>query len=363
MSEETGRFEWVAKLSGAAMMAAMILLGLAMVPTVAVTVIKAMDKPEWTTLTPWVLAIVAELAALCWSLVLYGLARVIVSSEFNASNAAGKLSRNETLLEQQGQLLAKLVDLESLSDQAKSLIFRDREIEAFREAIHEMLMQQDYETAEALADNVEKKFGYADEAARLRQEVADNRKASIDEKIDSAIRRIDALVERHDWARAIRQAKRLYQMFPNNPKVAALPDGVEAQRTEHKRQLLQDYGEAIRKNDVEKGVELLTELDLYLTPQEAAALAESARGVLFAKLHNLGVQFALCVTEEQWEKAVATGEEIVRSYPNSRMAHEVRSKMDQLRAKAATASAATPVAAATGAPAVATTESPTNQPK
>ena len=89
--------------------------------------------------------------------------------------------------------------------------------------------------------------------------------------------------------------------------------------------------EAVRVNDVERSIELLKELDKYLTPQEGAALAESARDVFKKKLHNLGVQFAIAVADQNWSFAVATGEEIVKEYPNSRMAREVHEKLELLR--------------------------------
>ena len=202
------------------------------------------------------------------------------------------------------------------------------------------MLKQDYQTAEALIDRMEQEFGYADEAARLRQEVAQARKATLEEKIDAAIGRVQATIERHDWARAFRAAQKLLSVFPGNPKVQALPERVATERARHKRQLLQAYGEAVRKNDIDGSIELLKELDRHLTPQEAAALEESARGVFRAKLHNLGVQFAICVTDERWSEAVVTGEQIVREFPNSRMSQEVVQKMPQLRAKAAEAAAA-----------------------
>jgi hypothetical protein len=96
---------------------------------------------------------------------------------------------------------------------------------------------------------------------------------------------------------------------------------------------LKQYDEAVKRNDVDYSIQLLKELDMYLPPQEAAALEESARGVFRAKLHNLGVQFAINVTDKQWAKAVATGEEIMMEFPNTRMAQEVREKMDLLRSR------------------------------
>lgn len=266
--------------------------------------------------------------------VLYGLIKAMVANELAVSRSASLLERLETLQQDQGSSLKKLIDLESLSDQARSLIFRDREIEAFRETIHHNLMRQDYKTAEALIDTIETNLGYSDEAARLREEVAESRKATLEEKIDVEVNRIQKIIDRHDWSHAIRESQQLLKLFPDNPKVTALPERIQAARATHKRDLLRVYDEAVRKNDVDGSVELLKELDSYLSPQEAAALAESARGVFRAKLHNLGVQFSLFVTEEQWNQAVATGEQIIREYPNSRMAQEVREKMDQLHAKA-----------------------------
>ena len=102
----------------------------------------------------------------------------------------------------------------------------------------------------------------------------------------------------------------------------------------HKRDLLAAYGEAVRNGDIDRSIELLRDLDKYLTPQEGAAMEESARGVFRAKLHNLGVQFSIRVTEEQWREAVQIGRQIVEEYPNSRMAQEVRMKMETLQALA-----------------------------
>jgi hypothetical protein len=145
---------------------------------------------------------------------------------------------------------------------------------------------------------------------------------------------VDEIIARADWARATREAARMRSAFPTNSKIAALPQRIETARMKHKRDLLQAYGEAVRKNDVDASIELLKELDRYLSPQEGAALQDSARGVFKAHLHNLGVQFAIRVAETQWKEAITVGGEIIKEFPNSRMAHEVRSKMEQLRQRA-----------------------------
>jgi len=336
MPEQTQRPKWITRLLLAWFVGVLVFLGLALIATVARIVTVAIQSPSWYALAPWVLAAVAEIVLVPWVMILANVARRVLGVQASADTSAGRLGRIETLLETLNASTDRLIDLASLSDRAKSLIHRDREVDAFREIFHEDLLRQDYKTAEALIRGIEEKFGYADEAARMREELAESRNATIAEKIDAACERIAGIIESHDWARATRETRRLVRLFPENPKIVALPPKIVAARTAHKRDLLKAYDEAVRKNDIELGVGLLRELDEHLTPQEAAAMAESARGVFRAKLHNLGVQFALHVTDQQWARAVATGEEIIRDFPNTRMSHEVRTKMEQLRQLAAT---------------------------
>jgi len=334
MPDETGRFQWVVTLARIAMFGMLVLLALALTATGAMIVITALEPGHWFTLAQWILLIVAELIAIVAAFVGYGLVRILAGTVRAGDSAAARLSRVETLLVDQAESAKKLIDIAGLSDQAKSLLFREREIEAFREIVQEDVMRQDYQTAEALIDTVEKRLGYADEAARLRDELSESKKATLDEKIDAAVGRIQSFIDRCQWAQATRAAERIMRLFPDNPKIASLPERIESGRAAHKRDVLQQYDEAVRKNDVDEGIKLLKELDLYLTPQEAAAYKESARGVFKARLHQLGVQFAIRVADQQWDEAIRAGQDIIREFPNSRMAEEVREKMDVLRSYA-----------------------------
>ncbi|MHC4352877.1 MAG: hypothetical protein ACYS0H_09160, partial [Planctomycetota bacterium] len=69
----------------------------------------------------------------------------------------------------------------------------------------------------------------------------------------------------------------------------------------------------------------------YLTPNEALALQEAARDVFRTKLHNLGVQFAIAVTEKQWGGALDIGQQIINDFPNSKMSEEIRGKLNILQ--------------------------------
>ncbi len=337
MSEPEGRFTWIPTTARLAMICTLALLALLAAGAVAMAVVRAGDIAQtgrWVDVIPPTMLMLTALIVAVWSFVIYGIVQSVVSSRDSAQDSAAKLERIETLLEDHARSMRTLIDMESLSDKARSLVYRDREIQAMREVVHNDLMRQDYETAESLIQEIADKFGYVDEAARLRTDLEASRKATIEEKIDASVSRVQKIIDSHDWPQAIRAARNLIEVYPDNPKVTSLPERVEAERNKHKSELLGAYGEAVKKNDVDQSILLLKKLDRHLTPQEAAALQDSARGIFKAKLHNLGVQFAICVTDQRWDQAISTGEEIMSDYPNSRMSQEVRQKMPQLRANA-----------------------------
>jgi len=336
MADETGRFEWVNKYAKLGLLSTWALVGVLMAGTVACAIVHGPDvKSPAMFYLAICLGLVAEGVAAVWLLVGYGMIKSLVSVEHAAVGLASRLERVETLVADQLQATKALVDMAGLSDRAKGLIYRDREIEAVREVVYHDMMRQDYKTVEATIDSLETELGYADEAARLREVLDKGKKATFEEKIDAAIARVQAIIDACDWGRAVRETKRIMGIFPDNEKIVALPERIESARSKRKRDLLQEYGEAVRRKDIDRGVELLKELDLYLTPQEGAALRESARGVFKARLHNLGVQFAIRVTDKNWTEAIAAGKEIISEYPNSRMAQEVRDRMDLLTDRAA----------------------------
>ena len=215
MANSKGRFQWVGRMALVGLVVTIVLLALAVTVTVALTVMSFAEVSDWPAAEPWALVLLAvgQLAALLWSFVLYGLVRAVVSNETAVRSTALQLRRLETVLSAQAEAAEKLVELASLSDRAKSLIYREREIEAIREVIHHDLMKQDYDTAKAMIDNLETQLGYADEAARLRETLSDSRRTSFDEKIDAAVGRVQDIVNQRDWARALRESKRLNSLF------------------------------------------------------------------------------------------------------------------------------------------------------
>ncbi len=330
MSAGHNRFGWVVTLVRVWSVIALVLLGVGFVATAAYAVVALIGDFALNRLLLWVLSLAAEAAAAVGVLVLRGLTETVVSNEQGVHLLGDRIIRLESLLEAMHESDKRMVELSQMSDAAKSLLFRRREVEAMNELLHEHLISQDYAGAEKLVNDIEKRFGHTGQVEQMRNEIVTARRTTAEQKVDAALERVGKLIEAHDWPQASRQTRRLLQLMPKNPKIAALPQLVGDARMKHKRELLKTYGQAVRNGDIDRSIELLRELDKYLTPQEAAAMEESARGVFRAKLHNFGVQFAIRVTEQDWSGAIAIGEQIVSEYPNTRMAQEVRQKMETL---------------------------------
>lgn len=332
MSETFREFDDVETSAGSAIKIIVPLLLLAAIGTVAAVAMKYENMSPGLIIILSLLA-VAQLVVVIWLGVVTKLVRMMISAKGNLEDIAARLERVESLLENQSESSKKLIELAAMPDQVKSLIFRDREVEAFRENFNANLASRNYEAAMANVETMEKKFGRVDEAQKMRAEIDASKKATQEERIDKAVAKVKEIIEQREFQRAAREIEHLQKVFNNNPKVLALQKTIESEKTNQKRELLQEYGEAVRKNDIDRSIELLKQLDRFLTPQEASALQESARGVFKAKLHNLGVQFSIAITEGRWDEAKRAGEEIIREFPNTKMSQEVRAKIAQLEAK------------------------------
>jgi hypothetical protein len=330
MSKKTPSGRWLSILALAALTLTLVSLGVAFAMQAAMLLVER--NPEFMLMQGAIM--LSCLAGGTVAVLLYGLLGHALQGIGERQAMNDRLSRIESVLQAIHESDRRLVDLSQMSDAAKSLLFRQREIEAMNELLHEYLLNQQYDLAEGLANDVEKRLGYPEQVKRMRGEIATTRSSTSDQKIDESVDRVKKYLDTHEWSIARRMAQRLARSLPESPKILALPEMIRDAQARHKRDLLSAYGEAVKTGDVDKSIELLRELDKYLSPQEAAALEDSARGVFRAKLHNLGVQFAIRVTEEQWLDARNIGQQIMAEYPNSRMAQEVRTKMDTLQSLA-----------------------------
>jgi len=254
------------------------------------------------------------------------------------SKITSTLNENSARLEEASKALVKIHDgliqinhSTRISEAAKAIAFREDDRQFLREAVFERLRQNDYDGAYEILDEIEHHSEYRLMAEELRHQVENYRHATTDERLDQAIAQIEQLFDGSHWVKASLQIESLVRAYPKSDRVKQLRYQLAERKEHRKRILLATWDEAIKRQETDRSLEVLRELDMYLTPNEALALQEAAKDVFRTKLHNLGVQFALAVSEKQWAGALDVGQQIVRDFPNSRMSVEIREKLDVLR--------------------------------
>ncbi len=151
-------------------------------------------------------ALAGEVALAMVALTAYGLVHQRTSEESPLAAIVARLSRLESVMDASRIELKKLADIAPLSDQAKGMIFREKELEAVQEVVNACMVQQNYEQAAKVIDRLEQQFGYKDQAERLRDTVRINRDTTIEGRIGDAIARIDQIIAARNWERACAKA-------------------------------------------------------------------------------------------------------------------------------------------------------------
>jgi len=278
--------------------------------------------------------IASGLVLSCFALLSYAALGVILKAESNINRIHGLTLDILDALKRFEPQIKVIADNSQISDAARSITNRARESEALRQAIREEMYSGNWEAAHYLVDQMERRFGYKLEAQKLLDETNQFREMTIEDKITQALSYIEKLMNEHNWLRARQESERLMRLFPRNERVARLPAELNRRRELHKQELLARWKEVVQRAEVDEGIAILTQLDQYLTPDEAQSLRDSARDVFKARLLNLGVQFSLAVQESRWRDALEVGLQIRQEFPNSRMAQEVTEKLDVLRVRA-----------------------------
>lgn len=244
-----------------------------------------------------------------------------------ASSASGSTSMIDMLRSINERLL--------ISDTAKRIAFREKDRSALRDAIRQDMSKTDFDAALVLVDQMAKVYGYREEAESYRQQILAAREADQKRKIAAERANLDRLIVGHQWAEAVREAAKIQRLFPEAEETRGLVKLVRDAREGHKHELERRFLEAEAREDFELAMDLLKELDLYLTEAEAEPFREHARRVIARKRDNYRVQFELAVKDEDFQVALRVGEQIVRDFPNTKMADEVRSLIPMLKERAA----------------------------
>ena len=246
---------------------------------------------------------------------------------------AGYVKSIDARMQQMVELLSQLSQQQLLSDRAKSVAYRGKDRQALRDAIREEMNAKDWDAALVLANDMEREFGYVQEAAALRAEINNNRTEVVRRQVDEAIAGIDAFVLTEQWSQAVREAERVMLLFPNDARVAQLPAAIEQRRQAHKRQLRESLDVAASRHDFDGALEILRRLDPYLTPAEASGLQETVRGLLKDRINSYKDQIIKAVHDGNATEVVRLGEIVRAEHPNSRLALEVPDLIEAMRQK------------------------------
>ena len=233
------------------------------------------------------------------------------------------------------ETIRTMSEQQALSDDARRVLNRRSERDLLCKAIEEDISAEDWDAASTLVKELAERFGYRAEAEDFRQRIDKARSEFRENRVADLVREVDALIVRAEWDKAALAADRVVRLYPDSPKVDGLRHRVSDARERYKSEIERRFLHAAQADRVDEAMELLKELDQYLTEAEAEPYIEVARGVVGKARENLGVQFKLAVHDKQWRQAAEIGEQIIREFPNSRMAAEVRQIIDSVRDRAA----------------------------
>ncbi len=283
---------------------------------------------------------------LCAAIWLMTVTPLLLKVESNLARQLDSYRDLHEMLTKHTAMLETIAENTRISDAAKSLARRDQELDALRATIRDDIRKEKWEAGLTLIDEMERRFGYKEEAERIREELEDARKDRIQTRLSEAVEMIESHFQSHEWDRAQGEIDRLVNALPDDSRVLSLQDRIKALKDQHKQDLIAAWDDAVRRHDTDHAIDVLKELDVYMTPAEAQALQVSARNVFKEKLLQIGIQFRFAVTERRWNDALTTGLELIRDFPNARMANEVREVMDTLRERARQAAETQPAVSA-----------------
>lgn len=232
------------------------------------------------------------------------------------------------------QWLSQIHENTMLSDAAKRVLFRDRELDLLRKAIEEDISRGDFHAGLTLCDEMANLFGHREEAEKFRERLLQAGHDSYEAQVHQALGEFDRVLTERDWAKAYEESARIKRLYPESQLVHELDQRILNARDQHKHDLESQFIQAAERNDVEQAMRLLKTLDRYLTRDEAGRLANVAQSVVVKHRETLSRQFKGAVSDHRWAEAAQVGDEIMAEYPNTKMADEVRSMIDVLRVRA-----------------------------
>jgi len=227
-----------------------------------------------------------------------------------------------------------LMEALQLSESAKRVLFRDRELELLRKTIQDDMASGDVHAALMLCDQMGAEFGAVEEAEHLRSQIQHALHKKHQEQIQQELKFLENLLAQQKWVEAYQYAAKLRRLYPETPLLHGVEQHIADARVQYRYTLEAKFVDAAEKNNVEIAMELLKELDRYLTPDEARRFMETADSVILKYRDTLGTRFKMAVSDRRWTEAIGFGDAITSQFPNTTMAKEVRELLDTMQSRA-----------------------------
>ena len=225
----------------------------------------------------------------------------------------------------------KLIESLQMSDSAKRILFRERELALLRKTVENDLHAGDFHAALVHCDQMGTVFGAVEEAEALRLQVQTIIREQHEARIQNEMTHLQTLLDGRKWVEAYQFAARLRRLFPESPLLHDVEQLIIDHRTAYRHQLEDKFVDAAKQDNPEMAMKLLIELDRYLTPEEARKFRDTADSVIATYRENLSARFKMAVSDHRWQEAIEFGEAIMLQFPNSKMAEEVKAMIETIQ--------------------------------
>lgn len=249
---------------------------------------------------------------------------MVRGSQLKAANTSGA---------NDAEKLDAILEAVQMSENAKRVLFRDRELSILRKTVQDDLAQGEFHSALVLCDQMASVFGAVEEAEALRSKVQAIIHEHHDSRIREEIENLQQLLVQHRWVDAYQFAAKLRRLFPESPRLHSIEQQIADVRSQYRLELEARFLQSAELENVEEAMQLLRELDGYLTPDEARRFRDTATDVIVKYRDSLGARFKMAVSDHRWQEAIEFGEVIINQFPNTKMAKEVTTMLETIRVR------------------------------
>jgi len=280
---------------------------------------------------PWILV---GILAMILTITTLPICIAMRSGSSSSAHPSPDSDRIRTQLKNLNDTIESLNENMILSDDARRVLNRRKERELLCKAIEEDIQHEDWDAGLVLVRELAERFGYREEAEAFRAKIEMAHSKTIHKRVNEAIAGLDSMIAAHKWDQAMTEAARISRVYHDSPATEGLRHRVETSKERYKHDIERRFLHSAQEGRVEEAMDLLKEMDNYLSEHEAEQFQEVARGVIGKARDNLGVQFKLAVHDKAWDRAANVGQRIIEEFPNSRMSSEIRTMIDSIRKRA-----------------------------